>query len=102
MKKTDQVRGPMQSGFPVNSVEGDKRDLHDQNPSFTHCPEADHARSKDTLPLVFKEGVDTGDYIGRVVDTTEDLLSSPMGGQRRSATGERESPNSTLGINFKK
>jgi hypothetical protein len=102
MAKKDQVRGPMTSGFPPMRVGGDQRDTIDQNP---HVPmtEAPHDRSKDTLPVHFFEGEDMGgDLMGRVVDVTEDILSTPMSGQRRSATGEHESPDSTLGINFKK
>jgi len=84
------IASPMQAPFPQPSVEGDKRDVEDQNP---HEPTA-HDRSKDTLPLHFYEGLDTGKYIGKVDEVAEDVLSSPMNGQRRSATGERESPKS--------
>jgi hypothetical protein len=92
----------MQSGFPPLRADGDRRDVHDQNP---HVPmnSAPHDRSKDTMEVHFFEGEDVGgDFMGRVVDVTKDILSTPMSGQRRSATGEHESPDSTLGVNFKK
>lgn len=40
-------------------------------------------------------------YIGVVAQNTGDILSSPMGGQRRT-TGVRESVPSTLGVESKK
>jgi hypothetical protein len=98
MARKEGLRSPMQGAFPTTSVDGDKRDIHDQNP---HPPfsEAKHDRGKNTLPNVFFEGEDDlGDVMGVVANKTRDILSSPMGGQRNSATGQRESPNSTLGI----
>jgi len=70
---------------------GDKRDVHDHNRSTNL--QVDHDRGKDTLSLNFVEETDghSGSRIGRTADLVPDILSSAMGGQRRSATGEYES-----------
>lgn len=98
-KKQGGLRSPLTSAFPPNHVEGDRRDYHDQNPHFPES--AKHDRGKNTPPNVFFEGEDLGDFMGVVDEVTPDILSSPMGGQRRT-TGVRESPNSTLGCESKK
>ena len=92
------IASPMKSMLPQPNVKGDQRDIIDQNPHETEP----HSRSKDTLPIHFYEGEDVGsNYIGLVDDIAGNVLSSPMNGQRRSATGEYESPRSVTSVRLK-
>lgn len=96
MARKEDLRSPMTSGFPKTSVDGDKRDIHDQNPQVPFN-QAKHDRGKSTLPNVFFEGEDNlGDCMGLVDKEARDVLSSPMSGQRRSATGKYESERTVL------
>ena len=97
----EKIASPMRSAFPSADPRGDGRDVHDQNP---HPPmnKFKHSRSKDTLSMNFFEGEDrTGDTMGLVDEVAGDVLSSPMNGQRRSATGEHESPRSVTSVRLK-
>jgi len=73
-KKRGSLSSPLSSGFPTSKAS---------------------TRSEDAVIVQHKE------YIGIVDKVTPDILSSAMGGQRRT-TGVRESPNSTLGCEQKK
>lgn len=85
------LSSPFRSPHPQPDIAGDKRDIHDHNPS-TNLNVA-HDRGRDTPPNLFVEGMDAhpGSGIGRTADVVPDVLSTAMGGQRRSATGEYES-----------
>jgi hypothetical protein len=87
----DKFSSPMAPAFPHPNQRGDRRDVHDHNPSTNL--NVDHDRGKDSLSLDFIEETDghSGSRIGRTADVVPDILSSAMGGQRRSATGEYES-----------
>jgi hypothetical protein len=87
----DKLSSPMAPPYKRPDQRGDKRDVHDTNPA-TNLNVA-HDRGKNTLSLDFIEETDghSGSRIGRTADLVPDILSSAMGGQRRSATGEYES-----------
>ena len=74
-KKKSGLSSPLSGGFPTSKAS---------------------TRSEDAVIVQHKE------FIGIVDEKTEDVLSSAMGGQRRSATGQWESTNSTLGCERKK
>lgn len=85
----------MQGAFPTPDKNGDQRDMKDKNPSAVFN-RFEHDRSKDDPDNNFIEGQDKGDYIGSVDQVAANILSSPMNGQRRSATGEYESVRSVI------
>src|SRR5260370_40827413 len=87
----NQLSSPFSSPHPLPDQKGDRRDVHDTNPA-TNLNVA-HDKGKDTLSLDFVEETDghSGSRIGRTADVVPDILSTAMGGQRRSATGEYES-----------
>jgi hypothetical protein len=90
VKNKDQMATTMNPGWPCANVDGDRRDVHDHNPA-TNLGEP-HAKGKRTPANDFVEGMPDGKgRIGHVVDVASDVLSSPMLGQRRSATGVYES-----------
>lgn len=90
MKKRDQMATTMNPGWPCPDKDGDRRDTHDHNPS-TNLGEP-HARSKHDPANDFVEGMPDGKgRVGHVIDVAKDVLSSPMLGQRRAATGAYES-----------
>lgn len=87
----DKLSTPMAPPYKHPHQRGDKRDVHDHNPSTNL--QVQHDRGKNTLSLDFVEETDghSGSRIGRTADLVPDILSTAMGGQRRSATGEYES-----------
>ena len=87
----DKLSSPMAPPYPLPNQRGDRRDVHDHNPS-TNLQVA-HDRGKHTLSLNFVEETDAhaGSRIGRTADLVPDILSSAMGGQRRAATAGYES-----------
>jgi hypothetical protein len=87
----DKLCSPMAPPYPLPNQRGDRRDVHDHNPATNL--QVDHDRGKHSLSLDFVEetGGHEGARIGRTADVVPDILSSAMGGQRRSATGEYES-----------
>ena len=88
MAKKNQLSSPFELPHPMPNVDGDKRDIHDKLPTIP----VRHDRSRSTSANVFIEGEDGGHgRIGPVDEVAADVLSSPQGGQRRSATGKYES-----------
>lgn len=85
----DQLSSPFRNPHGSADIDGDRRDIHDQNPSF---PDARHDRGPGTPANLFIEGEDSGSYVGNVDRNTKDVISSPGQGQRRAATGRYESP----------
>jgi len=73
-------------GYPEPDKNGDRRDVHDHNPS-QHLNVA-HDRGPDTLSIDFVEGMPEGRGAHGYIP--QDVLSTPMLGQRRT-TGEYES-----------
>lgn len=94
----DKLSSPFTSPYKAPDRDGDRRDTHDHNPS--HSLNVEHERGKDTPANDFVEGMPGGKgRVGRVVDISPDILSTAMGGQRRSASGEYESEPSIHGKN---
>jgi hypothetical protein len=87
----DKLSSPMNPPYPSPDPKGDRRDIHDVNPA-TNLNVA-HDKGRDTMSLDFVEETDahSGSRIGRTADVVPDILSTAMGGQRRSATAEYES-----------
>jgi hypothetical protein len=85
------LSSPFRSPHPLPDPDGDKRDIHDHNPSTNLNVE--HDRGKDDPANVFVEGMPDGFGIrvGHTHAVSEDVLATAMGGQRRAATGEYES-----------
>jgi hypothetical protein len=89
-KATNPLQSPFTLPHPMPSVDGDKRDVHGHNPSEGLGAPRD--RGKGVPRNIFAEGEDEGHgRVGRVSEVAADVLSTAMGGQRRSATGEYES-----------
>lgn len=86
----NKLSSPFSSPHKVPDRDGDRRDTHDHNPSTNLNVE--HERGKGDPANNFVEGM-PGEKgrVGRVVDISPDILSTAMGGQRRSASGEYES-----------
>lgn len=82
----DKLSSPFTSPHPVPDRDGDRRDVHDHNPSQNL--NVAHDRGKDTPAMDFVEGMP--DEKGHHAYVPEDILSTPMLGQRR-ATGEYDS-----------
>jgi hypothetical protein len=85
------LSSPFHSPHPLPDPDGDKRDIHDHNPS-TNLGEA-HERGAGDPKNDFIEGVAShpGSRLGHTAEVVPNILSTAMGGQRRSATGEYES-----------
>jgi len=89
MKPKGALSSPMNNPHPMPDRDGDKRDMRDHNDQQLSEP---HARSKSDPANVFQEGMNGTQYVGPVDDVAADCVASPMMGQRRSATGQYESP----------
>jgi len=88
-KLKNQLESPFQNPHPDVDRDGDKRDIHDRNPSTNL--DVPHDRGSRTPANVFKEMIDEGrGRIGRVHEVSKDVVSSPMSGVRRAAAGEYE------------
>ncbi len=89
-KATNPLNSPFTLPHPMPAVDGDMRDVHDHNPS--EGLGSPHDRRKGAPRNIFVEGEDEGHgRVGRVSEVAADILSTPLGGQRRSATGKYES-----------
>jgi len=91
MSKRNQFSSPFSSPHPTPNPDGDKRDIHDHNPSTNLG--AEHERGRGDPSNNFVEGPPdgAGSRVGHTHEVSKDVLASAMGGQRRSATGQYES-----------
>lgn len=86
----DKLSSPFHSPHRLPNRDGDARDIHDVNPSTNLNVEHDRAGRDPAMHFVEVVPGNKG-RVGKVNETTPDILSSAMGGQRRSATGDYES-----------
>jgi hypothetical protein len=86
----DKLSSPFTPPHKFPDRDGDRRDTHDHNPSTNLNVARDMGKADPENDFV--EGMPGGKgHVGRVADIAPDILSTAMGGQRRSATGEYES-----------
>lgn len=90
MKPKGTLSSPLRNPHPLPDINGDRRDTHDHNPSPNL--QEPHSKDKRVPSNDFVEGMPGNrGRVGPVDKIAEDIVASPMQGQRRSATGQYES-----------